>query len=265
MRSDRYLGYGEQPEWKESLKQAVPQLVHLARFGRLMVNQVKYPVAATLLDWNGKIVNGPFQGMRYARSGKGNFPETLGTYEECLHPIIERVIRAPPRVIIDVGAAYGYYALGLAYRCPGCHVIAYEMDPTRAGLIRKYRRVNGLDDRLEIRGQCTLASLSEDLRRAPGAFVLMDVEGIEDELLLPDIPNIGRSEILVELHEMFAAGVTERLKARFAASHRSEVIEQDAVGSCPNHLHSSVRRHWHRLAVEPREQMEWLHLVPRNS
>ncbi len=264
-RSDRYLGFGEQPEWKESLKRAMPQLVHLARLGRLMANQVRYPVAATLLDWNGTVVNGPFQGMRYARSGKGNFPETLGTYEQCLHPVIERVIRNAPRLIIDVGAAYGYYALGLAYRCPGSHVIAYEMDATRADLIRKYRRVNALDDRLDIRGQCTSALLSEDLRHAPGAFVLVDVEGIEDELLQPDISNIPHSEMLVELHEMFVPGVTERLKDRFAATHRSEIIKQDTVCSCPTHLHRSVRRYWHTLAVEFREQMEWLHLVPRDS
>src|SRR5689334_18924435 len=142
------LGFGHQPEWKETLKRALPPLVHVARFGRLMANQVRYPVAATVLDWNGRIIDGPFRGMRYARSGKGNFAETLGTYEQCLAPVIEHVIQKQPSVIVDIGAAYGYYALGFAYRCPASHIIAYEMDPTRADLIRKYRRVNRLKSRL---------------------------------------------------------------------------------------------------------------------
>jgi hypothetical protein len=250
--------------WRESLKRSAPQLVHLARLGRLVANQIRYPVAATMLDWRGTILDGPFKGMRYARSGTGNFSEMLGTYERCLVPIVEQVIEHCPAVVIDVGAAYGYYALGFAWRCPQSRVIAYEMDQTRADLLRKYSRLNDLGTRVETRGECTVAKLNEDLRRAPGAFVLMDVEGAEDVLLRADLANIERSEMLVELHEMFVPGVTERLCERFAATHTWSLIPQTPIERRPRHLNWFIRSFWDRLSLEDRgEEMAWLHLVPR--
>jgi hypothetical protein len=250
--------------WKETVKRALPQLVYLARFGRLMANQVRYPVAATILDWRGRVINGPFMGMRYARSGMVKFSQMLGTYERCLIPVVERVIEQRPRVIIDVGAAYGYYALGFARRCPGSHIIAYEQDSTRLDLMRKYCHLNRLDDRVETRGECTVTSLDEDLKRSPGAFVFMDAEGAEDELLSPEIRNIEQSEMLVELHEMFVPGVTGRLRERFAPTHMSSVIPQAAIQSQPDDANWFIRSFWRQLNTEDRqEQMAWLHLVPR--
>jgi hypothetical protein len=249
---------------RETIKHAMPQVVHVARFGRLLANQIKFPGAAAILDWQGTILDGPFKGMRYARSGTGNFSELLGTYEQCLIPIVERVIARPPRVIIDVGAAYGYYALGFAWRCPASHVIAYEVDRSRADLMRKYSRLNRLDNRIETRGECTVASLCEDQRQWPGAFLLMDVEGAEDALLQPHITNIGQSELLIELHEMFAPGVTDRLRERFAKTHQWSVIPQIFIETQPGDVNWIIRSFCPRLSLEDRkDQMAWLHLVPR--
>lgn len=264
MSEPHYPGLRPQPAWRESLKRSLPLLVHIRRFGRLLANQIRYPVAATVLDWNGMIIDGPFRGMRFARSGKGPFADVLGTYERCLHPIVEHVIETPPRLIIDVGAAYGYYALGFGFRCPESCVIAYEMDPTRASLMRKYRRRNGLEDRVEIRGLCTPESLKEDLRRTPDAFVLMDVEGAEDELLDPAFLESDQAEMVVELHEMFVPGVTQRLMARFQRTHHAELVKQHSGGSPPPHLPAGVRRYWRELSDEPHaHEMAWLHLRPR--
>ena len=88
--------------WRETIKRVMPQLVHLVRFGRLMANQVRYPVAATMLDWHGTVLDGPFMGMRYVRSGMAKFAQMLGTYERSLIPVVERVIEQRPRVIIEV-------------------------------------------------------------------------------------------------------------------------------------------------------------------
>jgi hypothetical protein len=242
----------------------MPQLVCLVRFGRLLANQVRYPVAATILDWGGRIIDGPFVGLRYARSGMVKFSQLLGTYERCLVPVVERVIEQRPRVIIDVGAAYGYYALGFARRCPNSRVIAYETDCTRLDLMRKYRRLNGLDNQVEARSECTAASLGEDLRQSPGAFVFMDAEGAEDQLLTPEIRNIEQSEMLIELHEMFVPGVTGRLRRRFARTHMAAVIPQAAIRSRPDGANWFIRSFWQQLNTEDRDaQMAWLHLVPR--
>jgi hypothetical protein len=256
--------------WRERAKHAIPQIVHLARFGRLMANQVRYPIVGTCLDWGGTIIGGPFRGIRYPRSGIGNYFEVIGTYEQCLIPLVEQIIRRQPKVIIDVGACYGYYALGFAKRCPATRVVAYELDATRQDLIRKYARWNNLERRVELRGECTTADLDADLPDGRGALVFMDVEGAEDALLRPDeAPGLRRAEIVVELHEMFVPGVTERLSDRFAETHRGTLIRQTPSElteelDAPATVNRLLRSYWSRMTTEDRaSEMAWLHLVPR--
>ena len=256
--------------WRERAKHAIPQIVHLARFGRLMANQVRYPIVGTCLDWGGMIIGGPFRGMRYPRSGIGNYFEVIGTYEQCLIPLVEQIIQRQFRVIIDVGACYGYYALGFAKRCPAARVIAYELDATRQDLIRKYARWNKLEARVDVRGECTTADLDADLSDGHGALVFMDVEGAEDALLHPDkAPGLRRAEIVVELHEMFVPGVTGRLSDRFAETHRSTLIRQTPSEltkalDAPDTVNRLLRSYWNRMTTEDRAtEMAWLHFVPR--
>ena len=39
---------------RETCKRLVPQLIHAIRFGRLLINQAKFPIAGAVLDWEGK-------------------------------------------------------------------------------------------------------------------------------------------------------------------------------------------------------------------
>ena len=89
---------------RESMKQAVPQLVHVVRLGRRTVNQLKFAISAAILDWQGRVQVGPSTGIQFPRSGTGNFAEVLGSYEVCRVPVIEQVIALKPDLIIDVGA-----------------------------------------------------------------------------------------------------------------------------------------------------------------
>jgi hypothetical protein len=86
--------------WGETIKRTLPQLVPLVRIGRLVLNQIRYPVAATMLDWRGTVVDGPFAGMRFVHSGMAKFVQLLGNYERSLIPVVDRVIAQRPRVMI---------------------------------------------------------------------------------------------------------------------------------------------------------------------
>lgn len=251
---------------REAMKQAVPQLVHVARLGRLTLNQLKFPISAAILDWQGRVQVGPFTGIRFPRSGTGNFAEVLGSYEISLVPVLEQVIARKPDLIIDVGAAWGFYSMGLAMRCPYSRVIAYEMDRTRFDLMQKYNRINKLSHRIDMRGECTVATLTADLRDTHYPFILMDVEGAEDYLLQPHIASIDRGEILVELHEGAVPGITERMESLFDKSHLIQVIQQDDLSNYhpPPDINPFVRWQWSRLVKEDRkEPMTWMHLLPR--
>ncbi len=79
----------------------------------------------------GCVLSGPFQGLRYLCSWDNSFfsQKILGTYEKELHGLIELICTEAYDLVVDVGAAEGFYACGLAYRMPQARVIAYEASP----------------------------------------------------------------------------------------------------------------------------------------
>ena len=68
------------------------------------------------------VLNGPFRGMKYLSRAycSAVLPKLLGTYECELIPAIDRLARSDADRIVDIGAAEGYYAVGLALKVPNC-------------------------------------------------------------------------------------------------------------------------------------------------
>lgn len=172
---------------------------------------------------------GPFAGMRYPdrASNSAYLPKLLGIYERELNGVVEEVCALSPDLIIDVGAAEGYYAVGLARRNPGARVIAFETTrPGRSALERNVR-MNEVSSRVRVSGQCQIAELRDALGEGTRAFVVCDVEGDERKLLDPAVVlGLRDAWVLAEMHEFVQPGVTEELRRRFRATHRVEEIRQ---------------------------------------
>ena len=186
------------------------------------------------LDRPGEVVQGPFRGMRYISVAYCSevLPKLLGTYERELIPAIEAICGAGCDRIIDIGAAEGYYAVGMALRNPQARIVGFEMNPTARFYLRRLSRSNGVEHRLQIEGTCDTASLREALEDARLPAVICDCEGAELQLLQPDrVESLRRSLILVETHEGMETGdgvlegVSRRIRERFTASHHVEVID----------------------------------------
>jgi hypothetical protein len=260
---------------RQAIKDAVPWAVHARRLGRWTTNQIRYPIVSSALELQarGRIMNGPFKGLRAPSTGitPGNYTQLVGVYERSLMPAIETVIARQPQVMINAGAHWGYYALGLAMRCERSWVVAYEMDRSRADVLRKYRRLNDLGMRVRLRGVCTPEALERDVAGSDDhPFVIMDVEGAEDVLLDPvSMPGLRGAEIIVELHEHLVPGVTERLRTRFSKSHEQVLLQDETDAIDPRMIGWSPKRQLlrgvlDRMMDEGREpMMSWLHLLPR--
>ncbi|HEY0966789.1 MAG TPA: hypothetical protein VGD88_05335 [Opitutaceae bacterium] len=174
------------------------------------------------------VAGGPFAGMIYPAEsvGSANWPKRLGVYENELVDTLTRFDAVPPPVVINVGAAEGYYALGCARRWPTTKIIAFEQDPAGRELLTRYAARNQVSERIDVRGLCTPAELSPLLRAWPRGLLLMDVEGAEDELLDgPVIDALRQYHVVVELHDLRRERLGERLRARFEGTHRIEQIE----------------------------------------
>src|SRR5207302_964150 len=68
--------------------------------------------------------SGPFKGMLYIGTAfcSAYIPKLIGTYERELTNIVEEICARMPPLIVDVGAAEGYYAIGFATRLADTHV-----------------------------------------------------------------------------------------------------------------------------------------------
>lgn len=190
-------------------------LRHLAKWrAKLLEN--------TLIAQNGTTITaGPFRDMIYdvAASEGGRVPRLLGVYEKTLRPVIEQIIADAPPLIIDVGCAEGYYAIGLARRLPDSIIWARDTDQAAQEKTSALAASNHVGARVKVGGKLTHADF--DICRAQETTVICDIEGGEDSLLDPDrAKGLRRANILVEVHENMIPGLTQRLHDRFSQTHR---------------------------------------------
>ena len=147
------------------------------------------------------VQDGPFRGMRYTRAAVLTHhatPNLLGTYERQLYPFLEEAALRSD-LIIDIGSAEGYYAVGLA-RLTGKPVVAFDVNGYERQMIEEMAVLNQVSSLLTISDWCDSAKLV-DLVRGRRALVFCDIEGGEFSLFTPDVVEALRDcDVLIELH-----------------------------------------------------------------
>ncbi len=214
-----------------------------------------------------EVRRGPFAGLRYPGAlvaDHGDLVAKLvGTYELELAPVVASWV-GRIALLVDVGAAEGFYAVGMAVASPGTRVVAYEADPAAREQLRLLAEHNGVADRVELRGACTPGELAA-LPAGAGTALLSDCEGCEATLLDPAAaPPLTGWPLLVELHDRIVPGVTATIRRRFAPTHDVELIPtRPRAGEDPPELADLHPRDRLRLIGERRAgPMQWAWLRP---
>ncbi len=144
-------------------------------------------------------------------------PYLLGVYESELDGAWDVILRGSYAQIIDVGAKFGYYAIGLARRYPNAAVVAFDTDWWARKAIKQMAAANDARN-IEVKGYCTPDWLARNAHE--GVFVLSDCEGYEAVLFTSDvIARLSSATLVIETHNAFAPGVTDRLRASFSDTH----------------------------------------------
>ena len=218
-----------------------------------------------------RVHSGPFQGMHYTENSQGScyIPKLLGVYERELHDVLENLIAWGPDLVIDAGAAEGYYAVGLARRLPQSRIMAFEMEEGGRALLEQMVLRNGVSDRVEVRGKCEPQDVEGLAAKAERPLVVCDTEGYETELLDPKAASsLRKAAILVELHDFIQPGTYELLSDRFAGSHLVTRIWQEprdeaefpfrnlAVRIMPRYYRQFPLSEWRPV------RMSWLLMLP---
>lgn len=132
-----------------------------------------------------RVWQGPFGGMEFwEQSAKGcHVAKLLGCYEQPLQPVIEWAMAGASTVILNIGCAEGYYAVGMARRMSKARVLAFDLDPKAQATCSALAASNGVADRVVVGGLFRPADLvTYEHERT---LVVCDVEGAECELLDP--------------------------------------------------------------------------------
>jgi tRNA G46 methylase TrmB len=112
-----------------------------------------------------------------------------GTYESELHPALSEAIGRKPEVVVNIGAAEGFYVSAIARKLPSSKFIAFEaMDSWHSHLHRNLK-INGVENRCDLRGFCSLNDFENLISElgSQSSFVLMDIEGGEFDLITHSI------------------------------------------------------------------------------
>jgi hypothetical protein len=220
------------------------------------------------------VLSGPFAGMKYFNEVCWGpiEPKWLGSYEQELHHIVERVLKKNYTDVVDVGSAEGYYAVGLAMNLPSAQVHSYDIDPWARRQQKRLAHLNGVKN-LVIGKLCTNKELQSRLSNQ--ALLICDIEGSEFALLDPfETPALRECDILVELHDYRDGGFTiqsgaDELTRRFSASH---VIKRIGVAPRSNMALRTVLEDKltdQQLAISMDEQRSpeqvWLWLEARDA
>lgn len=169
-----------------------------------------------------QILGGPFKGMSYhSRSvGSSLTPKILGSYESELYRFINKLPRFS--LGIDVGAAEGYYAVGLLKSNFCERIIAWETSNYGRKLLARLADLNGVADSLDIRGACSPVRLADELQIRVGTptLIVVDCEGFEGPLLEDlDAQYLAVCTLIIETHDMMNPGVHARLLHKFGKTH----------------------------------------------
>lgn len=173
------------------------------------------------------VKRGPFAGLTYPAVPRPSddlavsaylVAKLVGSYEQELHETVETLIARAPKTVVNVGSGDGYYVVGPALRLPEATVYAYDRDPAARRDCTALAQANGVGDRVVQRGEAQPADL--DALIGGGGLVILDCEGFEDVLLDPvAVPNLGKADLLVELHDIFVPGLTPRVTERLQETH----------------------------------------------
>lgn len=155
------------------------------------------------------IAYGPFVGTKLASmnhwSGADRGSMLLGMYEK--EVLAELVRLSEDRdVLIDVGAADGYYAIGSLVGGLVSTALCFEVDTDGQRMISLQAELNGVQDSVTVLGAAD-SRFATDLKNhlpngTSNSIFLIDIEGGEFELLTDSVLQvISPAPLIIELHD----------------------------------------------------------------
>lgn len=155
---------------------------------------------------NGQVKYGYFQGLKldpHAAWGKLDYPSMLlGTYEKEVIDTIHNKSYIHQKILVELGAADGFYAIGALFNKRFTQAHCFEMTENGRNTIARNAELNGVSNQISIHGHAdsgfytNLPQLNWD-----NVFILCDVEGAEFEIFSDEsLKAVSGATIVIEIH-----------------------------------------------------------------
>lgn len=202
--------------------------------------------------------------------GSAVYPKLMGSYEKELQTILEKLIyeRAYSE-IIDVGCAEGYYAVGLAIKCPNSKIFAYDTSELAQKLCSEMAALNNVAKRVNIQSTLTPAILG-NFPFSKRGLIICDCEGFEKNLFNKlSIKNLRNCDLIIETHDFKDIEISSYLKTLLKPTHKIEsIFSLDDIQKAINYNYPQTE-HWnlnekkHVFREWRPAIMEWLICTPK--
>lgn len=189
----------------EKARQATPE--NREQWRHETVQQRRQRIATEVYDMvGGEVRYGPFKGLQMVGdTWWGNLDQgsqCLGLYEKEILDFIEGIEPDQFDSFIDIGAADGYYAVGMLLSGKTGKTICFEQSEKGREVIQSNWEANGSVGEMLILGEANAQSMAElSASDLDNALVLIDIEGFEFELLTdPLLQALSSCTIIIEVH-----------------------------------------------------------------
>lgn len=222
--------------------------------------------------FNSTVAYGPFRGLRFTSEswwcGSDRSPILLGLYEQ---EVLESLASIPKsyNTFIDLGAADGYYGIGVLINNLFEKSYCFEISDVGQEVIRKNARLNNVSDRVKVFGIANEGFYNliaaEDLVRS---VLFVDIEGGEFDLLdKSTFDAFKKAIIFIELHDWLVENGPEKLKRLKDDCLATHVVSELTTTSRDLSKFAELKKYndtdrWLICSERRAQMMTWLRLDP---
>jgi len=200
---------------REGLRITIIKIIHFIFNQPTELHRVKNKILNKIIKkYNYSVAYGPFKNMKLSKqklwSSYDLIPQTLGVYEQ---HVLEKLIEFSKdrnELFINIGAADGYFAIGMGYSKIFKKIYAYEISKiARENLINNVKN-NFCQEIVHVKEEANYETL-KDIIKNRNAVILIDIEGDEFNFFNNEMLYLMRSCcVICELHPCLIENGDER-------------------------------------------------------
>jgi len=238
----------------------------------------KYELSLNLYKkHNNSVIYGPYKGMFFSENnhwGIGDLgPKIIGLYEfEVQNKLIDLVSNFKIENFVNIGAAEGYHAIGIAKKTRIQNFVLYEIDKKGQEILKENILKNELKKNIKIENKANLNSIYELNKKLDFSktLFLIDIEGYELELFNDEILGLLKNSFLIIENHRFLLSKTKQIKYqelvnKFDDSFNVELVSNTGRNiSQINEIRNFSENELMMISSESRpKMMEWFVLTPK--